>query len=71
LLSSLNLGVSVGGLGLSLPSGVTQIVSGIISAELAPLNQLLTDILATAGVSIGQATVWVTGIRCDGAVLVN
>ena len=27
--------------------------------------------LATLGVGIGQADVWVNGIRCDGAVLVN
>ena len=71
LLSSLNLSVSIGGLSLGLPSGLTQTVSTIVSAEAAPLNQLLANVLATAGVSIGQATVWVTGIRCDGAVLVN
>ena len=28
-------------------------------------------ILAMLGVGVGQADVWVSGIRCDGAVLVN
>jgi len=71
LLSSLSLNVSVGGLGLGLPSVLTQTVGNIISAQTAPLDQVLSSILATVGVSVGQATVWVTGVRCDGAVLVN
>jgi len=28
-------------------------------------------VLSSLGVGIGQADVWVSGIRCDGAVLVN
>jgi uncharacterized membrane protein len=61
----------VGGLGLGPPSVLTQTVGNIISAQTAPLDQVLSSILATVGVSVGQAAVWVTGVRCDGAVLVN
>ncbi len=71
LLGSLTLDVSVAGLGIGLPSTVTQTVGDILAAETTPLDQLLASILATVGVGIGQADVWVTGVRCDGAVLVN
>lgn len=71
LLGSLTLNASVSGLSIGLPSVVTQSVGNIIGAQTAPLDQLLTNILGTLGVGIGQATVWVTGLRCDGAVLVN
>jgi uncharacterized membrane protein len=27
--------------------------------------------LAALGIGVGQADVWVAGLRCDGAVLVN
>jgi uncharacterized membrane protein len=71
LLSSLTLNVSIGGLGLGLPSTLTQTVGSILSAQTAPLDQVLAGILQTVGIGIGQADVWVTGVRCDGAVLVN
>jgi uncharacterized membrane protein len=71
LLDSLSLNVSVGGLGLGLPSLLNQAVINIISPETATIDQLLASVLQTVGVAIGQANVWVTGLRCDGAVLVN
>ena len=41
-------------------------------ATLATMRKsLLAAVLATFGVGIGQADVWVNGVRCDGAVLVN
>jgi uncharacterized membrane protein len=50
---------------------VSQSIAAIAQPEAAQIDQLLANILATVGVGLGQATVWVTGIRCDGAVLVN
>jgi uncharacterized membrane protein len=41
--------------------------ANLLASDTAALDQ----VLATLGVGIGQADVWVTGIRCDGAVLVN
>lgn len=70
LLGNLNLNVQILGLGLPIP-GLTSLVAGIIGAVTAPVDQLLASVLQTLGVSLGQASVWVTGIRCDGAVLVN
>lgn len=70
LVGNAQLNVSVLGLGLGLPSGVTGLVSGILANAVSPVDQLLSSVLATLGVGLGQADVWVTGVRCDGAVLV-
>jgi uncharacterized membrane protein len=71
LLGDLQLNASILGLGLGLPSLVTGQVAGILSAAASPIDQLLASVLGTLGVGLGQADVWVPGIRCDGAVLVN
>jgi len=71
LLGNLTLNVSVGGLGIGLPSALTQQVGNILAAQTTALDQVLAGILQTVGIGIGQADVWVTGVRCDGAVLVN
>jgi uncharacterized membrane protein len=70
LLGDLNLTVTVIGLGIPIP-GLGALVGGILSAATGSLDQLLVGVLSSLGVGIGQADVWVTGIRCDGAVLVN
>ena len=70
LLGDLSLSVNVGPLGLPIP-GLGGTVTGIIGGATASVDQVLASVLATLGVGIGQADVWVTGIRCDGAVLVN
>lgn len=70
LLGNLTLNVNVLGLGLGL-GGLAQLVSNIIAGVTAPVDQLIASVLQTLGVSLGQATTWVTGIRCDGAVLIN
>lgn len=70
LLGDLSLTVQVAGLGLPIP-GIGATVAGIIGGATAPIDQLLASTLAALGVGLGQADVWVSGIRCDGAVLVN
>jgi uncharacterized membrane protein len=70
LLGGLTLKVVVTGLGLPLP-GLPQLVTSIISGATSSTDQLIASVLQTLGVGLGQADVWVTGIRCDGAVLVN
>jgi uncharacterized membrane protein len=70
LLGDLSLTVNVGPLGLPIP-GLGSTVSGILGGATSSIDQLLASALATLGVGIGQADVWVLGIRCDGAVLVN
>jgi tight adherence protein G len=70
LLGNLSLNVTVIGLGLPIP-GLGALVAGIIGGATASVDQLIASVLQTLGVSLGQATTWVTGVRCDGAVLVN
>jgi uncharacterized membrane protein len=70
LLGDLSLNVQVGPLGLPIP-GLGGLVSGIIGNAAGSIDQLLAQVLATLGIGIGQADVWVTGVRCDRAVLVN
>jgi uncharacterized membrane protein len=70
LLGSLSLTVNVGPLGLPIP-GLGSTVAGIIGGATSSVDQVLASVLATLGVGIGQADVSVTGVRCDGGVLVN
>ena len=70
LLGDLSLNVQVGPLGLPIP-GIGGVVSGIIGGATGPIDQIVASTLAALGVGLGQADVWVSGIRCDGAVLVN
>jgi uncharacterized membrane protein len=72
LLTGTQLGVSVAGLGIGLGTGATSsLVAGILTSATSPLDQMISTVLNTMGVGLGQADVWVTGLRCDGAVLVN
>lgn len=70
LLGDLSLAINIGPLGLPIP-GLGSLVTGIISAATGSVDQLLASVLASLGIGIGQADVWVNGVRCDGAVLVN
>jgi uncharacterized membrane protein len=70
LLGNLSLNVTIIGLGLPIP-GLGATVAGILGGATSSVDQLLASVLQTVGVGIGQADVWVTGVRCDGAVLVN
>jgi uncharacterized membrane protein len=70
LLGNLSLNVNVVGLGLPIP-GLGATVASILSGATTSVDKVLAQTLATLGVQIGSATVWVSGVRCDGAVLVN
>ena len=70
LLGDLSLNIQVGPLGLPIP-GLGGLVTGIIGNATGSIDQVLAQVLATLGIGLGQADVWVTGIRCDRAVLVN
>ncbi len=71
LFGNLQLNVNVIGLGLGLPSGLSQTVGNTLSTATSPIDQLLTSLLDTLGVGLGQADTWVSGVKCGGAVLVN
>lgn len=70
LLGDLTLAIQLGPLALPVP-GLGPQVTSIISGATSSIDTLLNTVLQTLGVGLGQADVWVAGIRCDGAVLVN
>ncbi|CAD5296446.1 Uncharacterized membrane protein [Bosea sp. 62] len=70
LVGDLNLRVELLGLGLPIP-GLDGAVSGVIAGAAAPLDQVLTSLLNTLGIGLGQADSWVSGVRCGGAVLIQ
>jgi uncharacterized membrane protein len=71
LLGNTQLDVTLLGVNLLLPDTTTPLLRTILSQAASPLDQLLTTVLGTLGIGLGQADVWLTGLRCDGAVLVN
>lgn len=71
LFSDAQLNASVAGVNLGLPQTATATVGTILGTATSPLDQLLSAVLDTLGIGIGEADVWMTGLRCDGAVLVN
>ncbi|MBR0897432.1 hypothetical protein JQ616_20955 [Bradyrhizobium tropiciagri] len=66
LLGDLSLNIA----GIPLP-GLGALVMSILNAVTSPIDQVLATLLSTLGIGLGQVDVWVLGIRCDGAVLVN
>lgn len=70
LVGDLDLRVELLGLGLPLP-GLEGAVSGVVAGAAAPLDQVLTSLLNTLGIGLGQADSWVSGVRCGGAVLIQ
>ncbi len=71
LFGNLQLTVTAAGLGLGLPTGLTQTVGQTLATATSPIDQLLTSLLQTLGVGLGQADTWVSGVSCGSAVLVN
>ena len=73
LLAGLNrdLALPVSVLGLALPTDPAGQTAGIVAGAAPALDQLIAGVLASLGVSVGQAGVWVTGVRCRGGVLAH
>lgn len=70
LVGDLDLRVELLGLGLPIP-GLDGAVSNVIAGAATPLDQVLTSLLNTLGIGLGQADSWVSGVRCGGAVLIQ
>jgi len=71
LLGNLSLQVHVAGLGLVLPSTVTQQVGSQLGAVAAPLDNVVYSTLTALGVHVGEADVRVLGIRCGSSAEVG
>jgi uncharacterized membrane protein len=71
LVDQLVLNVNLGPLSLLTPALVTGAVKATLEPVTPVLDALVNDILTSLGISLGEADVWVNGVRCDGAALVN
>ncbi|HRF07280.1 MAG TPA: pilus assembly protein TadG-related protein [Xanthobacteraceae bacterium] len=72
LVNNLSLTVSAGGLLSLTPTGVlTALIRSILSPVTPMIDGVLNNVLKALGIGIGEADVWVNGVRCDGAALVR
>lgn len=72
LLGNLSLNVNVLGLGLGLgQNAVTQAVTNSISNVAVPLDGVVDSLTSLLGVGLGEADVWVNGVRCQNVALVQ
>ncbi len=72
LLGSLTLNVSAAGLLSLTPTGVlTALIRSILTPVAPTIDDVLNKVLKTLGIGLGEADVWVNGVRCDGAALVR
>ena len=69
LIGNLNLGVQVGGLGLT-TGAITAPIAATLNSLGAPLDTLVNGLTDVLGVKLGQADVRVSGLRCRDAALV-
>jgi uncharacterized membrane protein len=70
LVGKLNLNVKVLGLGLGVPA-VTAAIQGSLKSVTTPLDGVLNGLEDLLGVGLGQADVWVDGMRCQNVALVQ
>jgi uncharacterized membrane protein len=72
LFGSLTLNVNAGGLLSLTPTGVlTALIQSILKPVTPLIDGVLNNVLKTLGIGLGEADVWVNGVRCDGAALVR
>ncbi len=71
LVDNLVLNANLGPLSLLTPSLVTGAVKTTLQPLTPALDALVNNLLESLGIGLGEADVWVNGVRCDGAALVN
>jgi uncharacterized membrane protein len=72
LVNNLTLTVNAGGLLALTPTAVlTALIRSILTPVAPTIDGVLNNLLKTLGIGLGEADVWVNGVRCDGAALVR
>ena len=71
LIGELDLKVTTGGLALGTPAAVTSAIASLLSSVAPAVDGVLASSLGALGLKIGEADVWVNGVRCQRAVLVQ
>ncbi len=67
-LGNLRLSATVLGVSTSVPAAANQLGT-ILAAASTPIDQLVDDVLQSAGISLGVADTWVGGLNCTPAVV--
>ncbi len=67
-LGSLKLSATILGVSTSVPAAANQLGT-ILAAASAPIDQLVSGVLQSAGISLGVADSWVGGLNCTPAVI--
>ena len=72
LVNNLSLTVNAAGLLALTPTIVlTALIRSILTPVAPTIDGVLNSVLKTLGIGLGEADVWVKGVRCDGAALVR
>ena len=70
LFTNLQLSANVLGVNVSAPPAATAVLGASLAAATLPVDQVLTQVLNTLGLSLGNAYTWVSGVKCGSARLV-
>ena len=71
LFGSLQLSASFFGITTAVPPGTSTVIGQILQNATQPIDTELSNTLAMLGLTVGDATSWVGGVRCGGGSLVN
>ena len=71
LFGSLQLSASILGINTAVPLGTSASIGQLLQTRLQPIDTELSNTLAMLGLTIGNATSLVGGVRCGGGALVN
>jgi uncharacterized membrane protein len=66
-----NLSLQTGLLGLSVTQPLKGTIEAILGGAVEPLDAVVLSVFEALGIKLAEADVWVHGVRCDGAVLVQ
>jgi uncharacterized membrane protein len=70
LFANLQLSAKLAGLNVSVPPAASAALGATLATATAPIDQVLTQVLNSLGLSLGNAYTWVSGVKCGTARLV-
>jgi uncharacterized membrane protein len=71
LIGNTKLNVQVGLINLGLEDELTTVTKDLLASATKPIDSILYTTLSALGVRLGEADVWVNGVRCQHAVVVQ
>jgi uncharacterized membrane protein len=71
LFQNLVMNVNVIGLPILVPANLTTTIATALAAATTPLDTIISSVLTALGLSLGQATTWVTGVKCGNPAIVQ